>query len=62
MVLITGELSVTYDGQGPVVIEPGTYAYGPAKKPHSATCRSSESCTLFIAFVAPIDAMQGAPE
>lgn len=62
MVLVTGEMGVTYDGQDPVVLEPGTYAYGPAKKPHSATCRSSDPCTLFIAFVDPVDALAGAPE
>lgn len=62
MVLVTGEMSVAYDGQDPVVLTPGTYAYGPAQKPHSATCRSSGRCTLFIAFVDPLDAMEGAPE
>ena len=61
MVLVSGELEVTYDGQDPVVLTPGTYAYGPAEKPHSAVCRSSDPCTLFIAFVDPIDAMEGAP-
>ncbi|MBR9814338.1 cupin domain-containing protein [bacterium] len=62
MVLVTGELQVTYDGQDPAVLNTGAYAYGPARKPHSATCLSSEPCTLFIAFVDPIDAMAGAPE
>jgi quercetin dioxygenase-like cupin family protein len=62
MVLVSGELSVTYDGQEPVVLTPGTYAYGPARKPHSATCLSSDRCTLFIAFVEPVDAMEGAPQ
>lgn len=62
MALVSGRLEVAYDDQEPVVLERGTYAYGPAKKPHSATCLSSEACTLFIAFVDPIDAMQGAPQ
>lgn len=62
IVLVTGEMEVTYDGQEPVVLNVGTYAYGPARAPHSATCLSAEPCTLFIAFVDPIDAMAGAPQ
>jgi len=62
MVLVTGELRVTYDGQDPVVLTPRSYAYGPAERPHSATCLSAAPCTLFIAFVDPLDAMQGAPD
>lgn len=62
MVLVSGEMSVTYDGQEPVVLNVGTYAYGPAQKPHSAECLSDEACTLFIAFVQPVDAMKGAPD
>jgi quercetin dioxygenase-like cupin family protein len=61
MVLVEGEMRVTYDGQDPVVLAPGTYAYGPARAPHSATCQSDRPCTLFIAFVEPLDAMAGAP-
>lgn len=57
MVLVTGEMSVTYEGQEPVVLKPGMYAYGPAKLPHSANCLSSEPCVLFIAFELPVDAM-----
>ncbi|HEV7264940.1 MAG TPA: cupin domain-containing protein [Falsiroseomonas sp.] len=62
MVLISGELHVDYDGQEPVVMRPGTYAYGPARLPHSAACRSAEPCILFIAFNEPVDAMAGAPD
>ncbi|MDF0599660.1 cupin domain-containing protein [Psychromarinibacter sp. C21-152] len=62
MVLVEGEMSVTYDGQDPVTLAPGTYGYGPARKPHSADCLSDGPCTLFIAFVAPIDAMADAPD
>ena len=62
MVLVSGELHVHYDGQEPVVMTPGTYAYGPAELPHTADCRSSEACILFIAFEAPVDALPGAPE
>ena len=36
MVLVSGELHVTYDGHKAVVLKPGTYAYGPAKLPHKA--------------------------
>jgi uncharacterized RmlC-like cupin family protein len=34
----------------------GEYAYGPPGVPHSAVCASTEACTLFIAFVGPVDA------
>lgn len=61
MVLVEGEMRVTYDGQAPVTLQPGTYAYGPAQAPHAATCLSDGPCTLFIAFVDPVDAMAGAP-
>jgi len=56
MVLIAGELSVTYKGQAMVVLKPGMYAYGPAKLPHSATCATSASCVLFVAFESAVDA------
>lgn len=57
MVLVAGELSVTYKGQPKVVLKPGMYAYGPAKLPHSASCGASASCVLFIAFESPVDAV-----
>ena len=57
MVLITGELHVTYDGQKKMVLNPGTYAYGPAKRSHSGTCVSASPCVLFIAFESPLDAV-----
>jgi mannose-6-phosphate isomerase-like protein (cupin superfamily) len=56
MVLVSGELHVTYDGQEPVVLEPGSYAYGPAKAVHRGRCVSEEPCVLFIAFEGPVDA------
>ena len=56
MVLVAGELSVTYDGHPTVVLKPGTYAYGPARMPHSATCGAAGPCVLFIAFESPVDA------
>jgi mannose-6-phosphate isomerase-like protein (cupin superfamily) len=55
MVLVSGQLSVTYEGQATVDLEPGMYAYGPAKAPHRAECRSAEPCVLFIAFEGPVD-------
>ena len=57
MVLISGELEVTYDGQRPAMLTPGMYAYGPARLPHSASCRSTDNCVLFIAFEGPVDAI-----
>jgi len=62
MVLISGELRVAYDDQEPVTMRPGTYAYGPAKLPHTTECRSAEPCVLFIAFEEPVDAVPGAPD
>lgn len=57
MILVAGELQVTYDGQPTTVLKPGTYAYGPAKRPHQAVCASSDPCILFIAFESPLDAV-----
>ena len=57
MVLVAGELHVTYDGQKKAVLKPGTYAYGPAKLPHTGFCASSVPCVLFIAFESPLDAV-----
>ncbi|MGQ0645624.1 MAG: cupin domain-containing protein [Elusimicrobiota bacterium] len=57
MVLVSGELTVTYDGQKPATLKPGMYAYGPAKLPHKATCGKGDPCVLFIAFDGPIDAV-----
>ncbi|HEY8156589.1 MAG TPA: cupin domain-containing protein [Myxococcota bacterium] len=56
MVLVSGELHVTYDGQEPVILRPGMYAYGPAKAVHRGRCESEEPCVLFIAFEGPVDA------
>ncbi|MDO9467713.1 MAG: cupin domain-containing protein [Thiobacillus sp.] len=61
MVLVAGELHVTYDGHPTAVLTPGTYAYGPARMPHSATCGAAGPCVLFIAFESPVDAMAGGP-
>lgn len=57
MVLIAGELFVTYEGQAPARLMPGTYAYGPAGRPHSGRCASEGPCILVIAFEGPLDAI-----
>jgi uncharacterized cupin superfamily protein len=59
MVLVSGELHVTYDGHAPAVLEVGSYAYGPARLPHEAYCASDEPCILAIAFESPVDAFPG---
>jgi len=62
MVLVAGELAVTYDGHPSVTLTPGMYAYGPAKLPHHAVCGGGGPCVLFIAFESPVDAIAGAPQ
>lgn len=57
MVLVAGELRVTYENQAPAVLRPGTYAFGPAKKKHEGVCVSASPCVLFIAFESPLDAV-----
>lgn len=57
MVLVSGELDVTYEGEKTVKLKPGMYAYGPAGKPHSAVCAKGAPCVLFIAFESPLDAV-----
>jgi quercetin dioxygenase-like cupin family protein len=56
MVLVSGELHVTYDGQEPAILRPGMYAFGPAKAVHRGRCVSEVPCVLFIAFEGPVDA------
>lgn len=56
MVLVSGRLEVTYEGQAPMTMKTGTYAYGPAGKAHKATCAKGPDCVLFIAFESPLDA------
>jgi quercetin dioxygenase-like cupin family protein len=57
MVLVSGELHVTYDGHKTAVLKPGTYAYGPARLAHKAECRKAGPCVLFIAFESAVDAL-----
>jgi hypothetical protein len=56
MLLVTGELQVTYKGQAPSTLTVGSYAYGPAGLAHKASCVSADPCTLFIAFESAVDA------
>lgn len=60
MVLVSGQLKVSYDGQPTVTLKPGMYAYGPPRHAHSAMCVSDDDCILFIAFESPVDAIAGA--
>lgn len=57
MILVSGELHLTFDDQETAVLRPGTYAYGPAKLPHKGLCAAGDPCVLFIAFEAPVDAV-----
>jgi quercetin dioxygenase-like cupin family protein len=57
MVLVSGKMDVTYEGQATATLTPGMYAYGPAGRPHHATCAEGPPCVLFIAFEAPVDAV-----
>lgn len=57
MILVSGQFEVTYEGQAPVTLKPGSYAYGPAKLPHKAVCAKGDPCVLFIAFESPLDAI-----
>ena len=57
MMLVTGQLRVKYQGAPAAMLAPGSYAYGPAGRPHRATCVGTRPCTLFIAFEGPVDAL-----
>jgi len=56
MTLVAGELAVTYAGQEPFTMRVGSYAFGPAKVPHTARCMSKVACVLSIAFESAVDA------
>ncbi len=56
MILLSGELEVTYENETTQIMKVGSYAYGPSKKPHTAKCRDTGSCIIFIAFEEPLDA------
>jgi mannose-6-phosphate isomerase-like protein (cupin superfamily) len=57
MVLVQGELQVTYEGHKPMTMKRGSYGYAPAELVHEAACLSAEPCVLFIAFEQPLDAI-----
>ncbi|MCM8570132.1 cupin domain-containing protein [Gramella jeungdoensis] len=59
MILISGEMEVTYEGESTQILKVGSYGYGPAKKPHTAKCKDKGPCILFIAFEKPVDAFAG---
>lgn len=61
MILVAGAMDVTYEGQATVELRQGSYAYGPARHPHEATCVSEAPCVLFIAFESPLDAVAVEP-
>lgn len=56
MVLLSGKLEVKYEGENSATMKLGNYAFGPAKKPHTAKCVSKEPCILYIGFNEPVDA------
>jgi len=62
MVLVSGQLDVTYAGHPTASLKRGDYAYGPAALPHTAHCNGVEACTLFIAFNGAVDALPFAGE
>jgi quercetin dioxygenase-like cupin family protein len=57
MVLVSGTMTVVYQGHPPATLNAGDYAYGPAGLPHQATCAPGDPCVLFIAFEQPVDAV-----
>ncbi|MDX1761961.1 MAG: cupin domain-containing protein [Christiangramia sp.] len=59
MILIQGELTVTYEGEATKNLKAGYYAYGPSKKPHIAKCVGDEPCLLYVGFIKPVDAYPG---
>lgn len=57
MILVSGELEVSYDKHKTALIKKGNFAYGPAQLPHKAYCKEGADCILYIGFVAPLDAV-----
>ena len=62
MVMVAGEMDVTYENQDTERLTAGTYAFGPAHRVHHGRCVSEEDCVLFIAFEEPVDAFEVAEE
>ncbi|MBC2839814.1 cupin domain-containing protein [Robiginitalea sp. SC105] len=57
MILVSGEMEVTYEGEPTRTLKAGSYAFGPALKPHTARCLDNGPCVLFVAMVDPFDAV-----
>ena len=57
MILVAGEMEVTYEGEPTRILKKGDYAYGPAGKPHRAKCLDSGPCVLYVGMVDPFDAI-----
>ncbi len=57
MILVSGEMVVTYEGEQPQTLKAGSFAYGPPQKPHTARCGDAGPCILYIAFTEPLDAI-----
>jgi hypothetical protein len=55
MILISGEFHIHFQGQSPLVMRAGSYAWGPPRLPHAARCADQGTCLLFVAFVDPPD-------
>ena len=62
MVLVSGILYVTYEGEATRTMKVGSYAFGPSKKAHTAKCGDEGPCVLFIAFEEPLDAFPFVPK
>ncbi len=56
MILLSGELEITYEDETTQVMKVGSYAYGSSKKPHTAKCGDAGPYIIFIAFENPVDA------
>ena len=56
MILVSGKLYVTYDGEKEQIINTGSYAFGPSTKPHLGRCGDEGPCVIFIALEEPLDA------
>lgn len=55
ILVVDGDLTITYDGYKPLAMKRGTYHYGPAEAVHEAACVSAQACMLFISFEKPVD-------
>jgi quercetin dioxygenase-like cupin family protein len=56
MILVSGEMVITYKNHAAATLTAGSYAYGPPGMPHKGICTSAIPCVLFVAFEEPVDA------